>query len=108
MAHSQKVRSAVIRGARKSLPGERSFSARVDLERREDCIYYTWRAESAEGEFLGSISQPVSFRVVTRGTDPFEFALAHAAESIRRYRVNREYQFKVTDVEWTTLAEPIA
>jgi hypothetical protein len=53
-----------------------------------------------DGTFLGSVSRPVSSRVIPADTDPFEFALAHAIEGLRRYRINRVKAYEVEQWNW--------
>src|SRR5262249_42052980 len=66
-------------------PGWR-FRGVAEFEARDDCIYYTWRMEADDGEFLGSVGRPVSLRTIPPDSDPFEIALTHALEGIRQYR----------------------
>jgi len=77
----------------------------VKLEAREEGMYYTWRLESVDGEFLGSTSRPVSYRVIPPDQDPFAFALSHALDGIRRYRSNRVRAFEVEAWQWGERSE---
>lgn len=95
-----KSRVAVLAGTLRRYRAGESFVGRVCLELRPDCVYYTCRLEAKDGEFLGSVSRPVSLRVVPDGEDPLEFALSHAVEGVRRYRFGRERPFDVTRWEW--------
>jgi hypothetical protein len=81
-------------------PGTR-FRGAVELESRDDCVYSTWRIEAEDGEFLGSVSRPVSLRTIPPDSDPFEFALAHTLEGIRRYRFGRVRPFQIETCEWS-------
>ena len=80
-------------------PGK-PFTGTVRLERREACIYYTWALHDEEGQFLSYVGRPVSFRAIPRGQDAMEWALQHAIEGIRRYRMNRQRVFTVEDWRW--------
>ena len=94
-------RVARASGIRLDAAGAPPFEAHIEFELRTDSIYYQWRAQAPDGTWLASLSQPVSLRVVPADTDPFAYALAHAAESINRYRIRREHAFQVNDVRWT-------
>src|SRR6516164_1623982 len=76
------------------------FRGIIKLELRVDCVYYTWRLEAEDGEFLGYLARPVSKKIVPEGSDSFEFALAHAIEGIRRYRFGRVRPFEIQSWEW--------
>lgn len=93
-------RVAHVSGIRLDDAGSASFEAHIEFELRADSIYYRWRAQAPDGTLLASLSQPVSLRVVPSETDPFDYALAHAAESINRYRIHRSHVFRVNDVRW--------
>ena len=80
-------------------PGVR-FDGSVKLEARDEGMNYTWSIESEDGEFLGSTSRSVSYRVIPLDQDPFEFALSHALAAIRRYRINRVRPFDVEAWQW--------
>jgi hypothetical protein len=86
---------------RKYHPGA-PFRGRVELDLRGDCVYYIWRVETTDGELVASGSRAVSLRVVPSGQDAMEFALDHALEGIRRYRVGREYPFEVASWKWSS------
>jgi hypothetical protein len=72
----------------------------ITLDLRDDCIYYTWRVDGADGRLLGSVSQPVSLRLVPPGSDPFDFAVQHAIEGITRHRQLRRRVFEVARWGW--------
>jgi hypothetical protein len=74
------IRHAIVRGCTTShaLYPDTSFTAMIKLELRDDCVYYTWRAQDAENNFLGMVGRSVSLRGIPQGQDSFEFALAHA------------------------------
>ena len=92
-----KSRRAIVRGTHLARPGRSAFTAEIELELRKDSIYYTWTAKLADGSWLATVSQPVSFRAMPADEDRFEFALSHATENIRRYRIDREHQFFVAE-----------
>lgn len=77
-----------------------AFHGRINLDLRSDCVYYLWQIEADGGEFLSSLGRPVSLRVMPEGQDPFEFALAHAVEGIKRYRFGRSKPFDVQNLYW--------
>ena len=52
-------------------PSER-FSGTINFELRPDCIYYQWRIKTKEGECFKAI--PVSFRIIPKDENSFEFA----------------------------------
>ena len=93
-------RIAIVEGLQLAEAAAPPFTARVELELRSDGVYYTWRAESESGAFLASSGQSVSLRIIPTGEDPFEHALAHAAEDLNRYRSGRAHLFQVTAVRW--------
>lgn len=76
------------------------FSGEVLLESREDCVFYTWTIHRADGTFLGSVSRPVSFKVIPSDEDPFEYALNHAIVGINKYRMTRRKAFQVENWQW--------
>ena len=80
-------------------PGKR-FGGRIRFEKRAGGIYYSWRLEDEDGDFLGFVSRSVSRRVIPPGQDQFDYALAHAIEGIRRYRMNRRKFFTIEKWEW--------
>jgi hypothetical protein len=80
-------------------PGKR-FGGRIRFEKRAAGIYYIWRLEDQDGQFLGLVSRGVLLRVIPPGHDAWDDALAHAVEGIRRYRMNRQKFFKVEKWEW--------
>lgn len=79
---------------------DKAFTAELRLELRKDCVYYTWRAQDEQDNFMGEVSRLVSLRIVPEGKEPFEFAFAHAVESIRRERSGRNKTFIVESSEW--------
>ena len=94
------TRTALVQGVlRDHRPGVR-FDGSVKLEAHDEGIYYTWRVESEDGEFLGSASRSVSYRVIPLDQEPFAFALSHALEGLRRYRINRVRPFEVEAWQW--------
>ncbi|SRR6266545_7180522 len=94
------ARTALVQGVLQDhRPGVR-FVGSINLQARDEGVYYTWRLESEDGEFLASTGQVVSYRVIPLGQDPFEFALSHALEGIRRYRINRVRPFRVEASQW--------
>jgi len=72
----------------------------ITFELRADCVYYTWRVEDAAGKLLGSVSRGVTLRLVPAGFDPFDFALPHALESLKRYQILRRTAFEVKTWAW--------
>jgi len=40
--------------------------------------------------------------------DYFEFALSHAMENLRRYRIGRKKQFQVDEAHWSTIVSAIS
>ena len=93
-------RTATVFGTSHYSSEPTEFRGKIEFELREDVVYYTWRIDSAGGDFLGSKSQPMSLRTIPRESDPFKLALVHAVESIKRYRVNRVHVFKVFGTQW--------
>ncbi len=80
-------------------PGKR-FCGRIRFERIGDGINYKWHLEDEDGKFVGYRSRGVSVRVIPPGQDHFEYALAHAIEGIRRYRMGRQKVFTVERWDW--------
>jgi hypothetical protein len=80
-------------------PGNR-FGGRIRFEKGTGGIGYTWRLEDENGEFLSLVTRPVSLRVIPPGHDPFDYALTHAIEGIRRYRMGRQKVFTVEKWAW--------
>ena len=75
------------------------FIGSIQLEKREHQIFYTWKLETTHGEFLSSVSRPVSFRIIPDESDPFHFALEHAIKGINKYRVSRKASFQISSIE---------
>ena len=100
--NSMKIRNAIVRGVTTpdALFPSKGFGATVTFELRTDCVYYTWRAQDAEENHLGSASRPVSLRIVPKGEDPFEVAFAHAIANIKGRRSRRKREFVVESAEW--------
>jgi hypothetical protein len=101
-ADASNVRTASVRGKCLADGFIGPFSGNIKLERRPDGIYYTWHLESPNGEFLGERSQFVSDKVLPHQADPFAFALEHAIEGLRRYRINRRRAYEVAEWAWVT------
>lgn len=80
-------------------PGE-PYQGSIQFEHRQDCVYYTVRLEREDGSFVAGFSRPVSKRVIPAEVDVFEYALQHALEGIRRYRVDRRPTFTVETWKW--------
>jgi hypothetical protein len=93
-------RKAIVLGTLRCHRSGVPFRGEVELEQRDECVYYTWLLKTSDGEFLGSVSRPVSLRVVPSGEDPMEFALGHAVHGIQQHRFGREHPFEVTSWEW--------
>ncbi len=74
------------------------FNGEITFEARPDCIYYQWRIKTKDDECYKAM--PVSFRVIPKDIDSFEFALEHALEGLRRYRSNRQKLFDVEQWMW--------
>ena len=98
---AERVRVALVQGIRPDSALSPPFVAYVELQPRDNGVYYTWRAEAEDGTFLAAVSRLVSDRVVPAGTDPLEHALSHASENINCFRDGREHLFHVTSVAWT-------
>jgi len=94
-------RKAIIQGNYKHLSFEQHFRGTISFELREDCVYYLIQLESVDGKSLGERGYPVPFRTIPKSIDPYEFALNHAIEAIRRTRINRRKPFEVTSWNWT-------
>jgi hypothetical protein len=77
------------------------FHGRVIFERRPDSVYYTWRMETNEGQWLCTVSRNVSFHVIPMDQNVFDFALLHAIEGLKKYRINRKYLFNIVRWEWS-------
>lgn len=93
-------RRAIVAG-QTSLTGHAGpFTGCIELERRIDGIYYTWRLIDAEGGELGLKGQFVSSGALPVGTDVFEHGLHHALESIKRYRVDRRRVHELLEWRW--------
>lgn len=81
-------------------PPGKKFHGTIEIERRDGCMYYVWRLQDDQGEFLAQVGQSVSFCVIPDGQDPFEYTLSHAIEGLRRYRIGRKRSFDVVHTEW--------
>jgi len=96
------IRKATVSGrclSQTGLPGE-PFHGTIQVEYRDECMYFGWRIHDEDGEFLGEHWRPVSLRVIPEGDDPFEYALSLALEGMRRYRIGRKRAFLVENVKW--------
>jgi hypothetical protein len=93
-------RKASIGGRYKRTGAEGQLRGEITFELREDCVYYVWRLENEKGEFLCQKAFPVSFSVISPGTDPFEYALSHALEALRRNRINRSHVYEIDNWQW--------
>lgn len=89
-------RRADVVGQYRDEDGQRPFHGTIGFELWDDCVSYVWHLLGENGTFLGQVGRAVSLRIVPKDSDPFEFALAHAIEGLRRYRINR---MKAYDVE---------
>ena len=96
----QQTRQATVEGTMLAYRPGAKFVGTIKFELRSDCIWYEWRMQSDTGEYMGSASRSVSLRVVPEGDDPFEYALEHATENIRRSRTDRRSAYEVTKSEW--------
>ncbi len=96
------TRTATISGVTTihAVEPEAKFTIKVSLERRDAYIYYTWRAETIDGEFLWESGHSIALVTIPKGKDAFESALAHATENIKRKGSNRKPVFTVTKVVW--------
>lgn len=95
-----KKRLATVIGIKLDSPDATRFEGKIELDLRDDSVYYVWKLHRPDGEFLGSKGQGVSFRIIPEDEDRFEFALRHAIESINRTRYSRKKSFKVEDYFW--------
>jgi hypothetical protein len=78
-----------------STPSE-PFVGQITFDLHPECVYYEWRIKTKGGDW--GLSRPVSLRVVPNGADPFEYALQHAIEGLRRYRSNRKRVFEINEI----------
>ena len=95
------TRWAVVRGNYLAGGFRKPFRARIELEARADGIYYWWRAQGPAAAFLGARGMLVSNRILPLGVEPFESALSHAIEGLRRKRVGRQRVYEVVAWSWT-------
>lgn len=93
-------RKASVKGRYKRSGAEGQLRGEITFELREDCVYYIWRLKNEKGEFLGQKGFPLPFRVISPGSDPFGYALAHALEALRRYRINRSPVYEIDNWQW--------
>ena len=93
------TRQAMVFGMLRHRPGV-LFHGQFNFELRPDRVYYTWRMETDDGEWLCTVSRPVSLRLIPEDQNAFDFSLNHAVDGLRRYRINQEHLFKVTRWEW--------
>jgi len=91
------VKNKIIKifGDYNSINEHSKFTGKIIFEDRIDCVYYTWSIKSNNGDFLGSVSMPVSKNIIPQKIDEFEFALKHAIENINQYKINRIKVFNV-------------
>lgn len=80
-------------------PGE-PYDGTIEVELRADSVYYIVRLQRIDGSLLLQLSFPVSRRVMAKSEDPYECALMHAIEAIRRYRIRRTRTFTVERWDW--------
>jgi len=97
-----KVKKAKIQGTYQSNEVVKHFTGIITLEERSDCIYFTWIAEDTDGNFLGSVSQPITYKIIPEGVDRFEYALNYTLNNVNTYRINRVKRFKVGSAVWQT------
>ena len=97
---SLQTRRADVEGQFRSAERQQPFRGTIRFELRHDCVYYTWRLSAQDGTFAGQVSRPVSRRIIPEDSDPFEFALGHALEGLRRYRINRKRAYDVERWSW--------
>ena len=94
------TRTAAVRGDCLGTESAGSFEGHVNFERRADGVYYTWHLSSPDGQFLGMRGRMVANQLLTGHADPFEFAVEHAIEGLRRLRINRRPAYRVIAWEW--------
>jgi hypothetical protein len=99
-AGASNVRTASVRGTCLVAGLTGPFSGNIKLERTADGVYYTWQLESESGKLLGERSQLVAENASPRDADPFAFAVEHAIEGLRRYRINRQPAYDVAEWAW--------
>ena len=98
----QPERVAVVSG-QSSLSGyEGPFSGRIEFERRDGGLRYEWRLTDSQGRFLALVGRRVPAQIIPAGAEPFGFALNHAIEGIRRYRINRIHVFEPVAWSWSS------
>lgn len=93
-------RVALVSGDCSLQDHEGPFSGRIEFRKLTNQIIYEWRFVDANGKFLALRSAGVSAHVIPPASDPYDFALQHALEGIRRYRINRKHVYHSVKVHW--------
>ena len=93
-------RVAKVKGISHYSSNSIQFRGKIEFDLRNEVVYYIWTIDSADGELLGMKSNSISLRTIPQESNPFDFALPLAIESINKYRVNRKQVFEVVDKEW--------
>ena len=76
------------------------FVGRIEFWKHVDGVAYQWRFVVVDGHFLALRGMGVSEHIIPLNSDPYEFALQHALEGIRRYRINRRRVYHQVTAHW--------
>ena len=100
MNRTESHRIAQVEGQSLVAGHEGPFAGSITFDSRGGDVHYQWRLEDSKAAFLALKGGSVSSRVVPPAVDAFDYALAHAIEGIRRYRINRMNVFEPERWEW--------
>jgi hypothetical protein len=78
-----------------------TFLGEIAFTASQGGIYYRWLLKNEKALFLGSKSQMVTRQTLQSNAEPFEYALSHAIESIRRFRMLRKRVCEPLTWNWT-------
>jgi hypothetical protein len=94
------IRIANVKGVHYFSNKPESFIGKLTFKKSEDSVVSSWHILSEDGKFLGFKTQGVHHNIIPEGVDDFDFALNHAIEGLRRYRLNRKRVYVPQSWEW--------